>query len=162
MKISAQDEYGLRILLQIARADSERGLSIPQLSELEGLSASYVAKLTRILRKASLLESTPGKQGGYILSRPADQINVNEALKALGGALYDAEFCESHAGINRFCINSVDCSIRSLWRIVQQSIDQVLDQLSLQDLIGTELDSKNMFLQLLEESSSPNFLFPSK
>ncbi len=151
MKISAQDEYGLRILLQIARADSKQGLSIPQLSELEGLSTSYVAKITRALRKAGFLESTPGKQGGYILARPANEINVNEVLKSLGGALYDAEFCESHAGVNRFCINSVDCSIRSLWRIVQRSIDQMLDQISLQDLIGSELESKKMFLQLLEE-----------
>lgn len=62
MKISAQDEYGLRILIRIAEADEQNGLSIPQLSELEGMSDSYVGKLTRTLRLAGFIESTRGQK----------------------------------------------------------------------------------------------------
>ncbi len=117
MKISAQDEYGLRILLRIARADLEKGLSIPQLSELEGLSAAYVGKLTRVLRLAGIIESTRGQKGGYILSKAATEIKINDVLTALGGRLFDEEFCGGFSGKNNFCTNSVDCSVRSLWKL---------------------------------------------
>lgn len=151
MKITALDEYGLRILLRIARADGEEGISIAQLSEQEGLSASYVAKLTRTLRKGGLIQSNRGYKGGYVLAKPADEITINQALKALGGMLYDKEFCGSHSGERAFCTNSVDCSIRSLWRMVQESVDQLLDNITLQDMMTNERQSALTFRQFLEE-----------
>ena len=66
MKITAQEEYGLRILIRIAR--NEKGMSIPQLSEAEGLSDHYVAKLTRLLRMEGFINSSPGYKGGYKIS----------------------------------------------------------------------------------------------
>ena len=147
MKISALDEYGLRILLRIARAEGDEGLSISQLSDLEGLSTSYVGKLTRTLRKGGLISSTRGQKGGYVLARAPHEITVNQALRALGGTLYDNEFCGSHSGERRLCTNSVDCSIRSLWRLVQKNVDQLLDQVTLEHLMGTEKDSAKTLRQ---------------
>jgi Rrf2 family protein len=154
MKISAQDEYGLRILLRLAENGNEEGLSIAQLSEVEGLSASYAAKLTRILRMAGLIQSTRGQKGGYILSKPANEISVKEVLYALDGALYDPSFCDAHSGSVKFCTNSVDCSVRSLWKIVQISVDRVLEQVTLADLLSTEMDSTNALQQILEETTA--------
>jgi Rrf2 family iron-sulfur cluster assembly transcriptional regulator len=57
MKITAQDEYGLRLLVRIAKCNDQSGLSIPQLSEAEGLSQPNVSKLTRILRMEGLINS---------------------------------------------------------------------------------------------------------
>src|SRR4051794_20896103 len=105
MKITAQEEYGLRILIRIARDAS--GMSIPQLSEAEGLSSHYVAKLTRILRMAGFINSTPGNKGGYVLAKPAQDIIINQVLKVLGGSLFDSEFCGSHGGLTRLCTHSV-------------------------------------------------------
>ena len=153
MKISAQDEYGLRILLQIARAEGEEGVSIPQLSEAEGLTASYVAKITRALRLAELVESTRGHKGGYILARPANQIKIKDALRSLGGALFDEDFCSSHSGGLKICTNSVDCSVRSLWRMIQLTVDELLEKITLQDLIGSEKDATNALHQLLESKN---------
>ena len=141
MKITAQEEYGLRILIRIARCGDEDGMSIPQLSEAEGLSAHYVAKLARQLRLGGFLKSTPGQKGGYVLSRPAAEININKILKALGGALFDNEFCASHIGALNLCTNSVDCSARSLWKIIQFTVDQLLDKMTLADLCGKEQES---------------------
>ena len=138
MKISAQDEYGLRILIRIARSKIEEGLSIPQISEAEGMSASYVAKLTRTLRLAGFIQSTPGQKGGYVLSRPPEEIRISEVLRTLGGALYDEDFCDSHSGAFRICTNSVDCSVRSLWKVIQYAVDHVLGQVTLRDLLGSE------------------------
>jgi Rrf2 family protein len=138
MKITAQEEYGLRILIRIACCRDEAGMSIPQLSEAEGMTIPYVAKLTRVLRLEGFINSTPGYKGGYVLALPAKNININKVLKTLGGSLFDPTFCSSHAGNLKICTHSVDCSARSLWQMVQGSIDQVLDQITLQDLISSE------------------------
>jgi len=139
MKISAQDEYGLRILLQIARAHPEEGLSLSQLSDLENISQAYVAKLTRSLRMAGLIQSMRGHKGGYILARPMDQIKVNQVLRAMGGVMYDEKFCGNHSGAQSLCTNSVDCSLRSLWTMLQFNMDKLLDEISLQDLMKSEV-----------------------
>ncbi len=139
MKITAQEEYGIRILIRIARcADEKSGLNIPQISEAEGLTPHYAAKLTRQLRLGGFLKSTPGQKGGYILSRKSSEININQVLKTLGGALFDTEFCASHIGALNLCTNSVDCSARSLWKIIQFTLDQILDKMTLADLCGRE------------------------
>jgi len=152
MKITAQEEYGLRILLRVASCKSGDGMSISQLSEAEGISSHYVAKLTRELRMAGFINSTPGNKGGYVLAGPADTININKVLKALGGALYDKEFCESHAGALQLCTNSVNCSSRSLWKMIQFTVDQLLDKITLYDLVNSENDSTKFLNKLLEQN----------
>lgn len=145
MKINKQDEYGLRIMLRIASSDPAMGLSIPQLSELEGLSQPYVGKITRILRMGGLIESTRGQKGGYSLSKDAGEISVLDVIEALGGNLYYKGFCGSHSGQLQLCTHSFDCSVRSLWKIVQQTVDKVLENISLSDLlIGEEGTNNNL------------------
>jgi Rrf2 family iron-sulfur cluster assembly transcriptional regulator len=134
MKITAQEEYGLRILIRVAGCKDKAGLSIPQLSETEGLSSHYVAKLTRTLRMAGFINSTPGLKGGYVLAKPAREIGIREVLKALGGVLFDEDFCGTHAGSLNLCTNSVDCTARSLWKMIQFSVDQLLEKITLEDL----------------------------
>ena len=155
MKISAQEEYGLRILLRIARCRDEESMSIQALSTAEGISPAYVAKLTRTLRQAGYINSTPGNIGGYILAKSADDININQVLKTLGGALFSKEFCSDFSGTMRLCINSVDCSVRSLWQMIQFSVDQLLDKVSLNDLIGAEEKSDNLLTTLLLQHQYP-------
>jgi len=151
MKITAQDEYGLRILVRIAKCKGNVGVSIPQLSELEGLSQPNVSKLTRILRIEGLVNSTKGHVGGYLLAKPADTITVNDILKALSGRLFDQEFCINHTGVMKICSNSTDCSIRSLWTIVQSAIDKLLDKITLADLSNGEKEATVTFQNLFEE-----------
>ena len=150
MKITSQEEYGLRLLIRIASCKDKGGLSIPQLSEAEGLTPHYVAKLTRVLRMAGFLNSTPGNKGGYVLSMPSDQIIINKVLKALGGPLYDTEFCESHGGALKLCTHSVDCSSRSLWQMIQFTLDRLLDKVTRHDLVNPEKTSANILEQLLD------------
>lgn len=153
MKITAQEEYGLRILIRIASCKDREGMSIPQLSEAEGLSSHYVAKLTRVLRIAGFINSTPGNKGGYVLAVPANEIIINSVLKVLGGALFDQRFCNSHSGALRFCTNSVDCSSRSLWQVIQFIVDEFLNQVTLHDLVSKEMDSVKAFERLLGEGT---------
>ncbi|ANH80789.1 Rrf2 family transcriptional regulator [Niabella ginsenosidivorans] len=152
MKITAQEEYGLRILIRIASCKDAEGLSIPQLSEAEGLTTHYVAKITRVLRMGNFIRSTPGNKGGYVLARPAETIIIKNVLETLGGVLFDISFCGAHKGNMRFCTNSVDCSARSLWQILQLTIDKLLIQITLKDLISKEEESAVKFNALVRQN----------
>lgn len=155
MKITAQEEYGLRILIRIAGCKDKEGMSIPQLSEAEGLSSHYIAKLTRVLRIGGFINSTPGYKGGYILAKPAKEIVIRKVLIALGGTMFDKDFCGSHAGSVRLCTNSVDCSARSLWKMIQYTVDRLLDQVTLYDLVTTEQESSKILSDILLQNEFP-------
>jgi Rrf2 family protein len=152
VKLTAQEEYGLRCLLQIARGGKNCGLTIPVLSSLEGISRSYVAKLLRVLRRGGFVKSARGQVGGYTLARPANEINVGEALALLGGRLFDPDFCDRHAGLESVCTNSDDCSIRSLWRGVQVVVDHLLSRTTLADLLRDERETASWVSDLVKLS----------
>src|SRR6476620_12717901 len=152
MKITAQEEYGLRILLRIAGCKDPEGMSIPQLSEAEGIGPHYVAKLTRILRMEGFINSTPGYKGGYILAKPAKEIIINNVLKSLGGALYDKKFCGSHAGMLNLCVNSVDCLSRSLWKMIHYTMVLLLGKINLADLVKSEEEPSKRREQIVKQS----------
>lgn len=154
MKITAQEEYGLRILLRIAKCDVGDSKSIQALSIAEGLSTAYVAKLTRMLRQAGYINSTPGNVGGYILAKPADEININQVLKTLGGALFHHEFCGSYPGALKLCTNSLDCSVRSLWQIIQFAVDDILNKVTLKDLTSSENHSEQLLATILDQKKN--------
>lgn len=138
MKLSSQEEYGLRCLLRVGRHGTSGSVTIAELSRAEGISEPNVAKMMRVLREAGFVNSTRGQSGGYALARPAGEINVGHVLAALGGRLYEASFCDTHAGVERLCTHMPDCSIRSVWRMLQTAVDQVLGRITLKDLLGTE------------------------
>jgi Rrf2 family iron-sulfur cluster assembly transcriptional regulator len=154
MKLSAQEEYGLRCLLRLAREPQGGSLTIAEISAAEGISVPYVAKLMRILRRGGFVKSVRGQAGGYTLARPASQIVAGEALALLGGRLFEPEFCKDHAGMEKVCTNTIDCSIRSLWRAVQLVVDQVLARTTLQDLVSNEQDMSQWVGNLVHISSA--------
>ena len=138
MKLSAQEEYGLRCLLHLARCGQHESLTIPEISRAEGLSIPNVAKLMRLLRMGGLVQSARGQSGGYTLARPADKTSVASVLDLLGGPFYGPAFCERHSGREKSCPHSGDCSLRSLWGTVQMVLGEVLEKTTLQDLLCGE------------------------
>lgn len=75
---------------------------------------------------------------------------MNDVLKALGRRLFDEEFCTNHLGEMKLCTNSVECSIRSLWTMVQSAIDKLLDKITLADLSNNEKEATFSFQGFLE------------
>ena len=140
MKLSSHEEYGLRCLLRLGFAGEGGSLTIPEISQAEGVSNAYVAKLLRILRRGGFVKSARGKAGGYTLARPADRVVVGEVIDELGGRFFDPGFCNQHAGQMTVCANTVDCSVRSLWRALQVVVDDVLQKTTLHDLMRNEHD----------------------
>jgi len=150
MKFTAQEEYGLRCLLHIARRGESGSLTIPEISLAEGITSPYAAKLMRILRQGGFVKSARGQTGGYTLSRPPDRITVGEVLSALGGRLFESDFCDQHSGSVKVCTHSIDCSIRSLWHAVQIVVDQVLGKTTLMDLIRDEREMSGWVNELVK------------
>ncbi len=144
MKLSAQEEYGLRCLLYIATRGENASLSIPEISRAEGLSIPNVAKLMRILRIGGFVKSVRGQAGGYALAKPPSQMILSNVLETLGGRLFSPSFCERHSGLSPVCNHSSDCSLRSVWAKLQNVIEEVLRKTTLQDLLRGESEMDHL------------------
>lgn len=138
MRLSTLEEFGLRCLVQLGRQGEGASVTIADLAKLEGITPANVAKIMRVLRQAGFVTSTRGQSGGYSLSRRPEEIVIGEAMAALGGRLFDLEFCDKHAGGEQACTNMSDCTVRSVWRLVQGAVDQVLSRLTLRQLLCNE------------------------
>jgi Rrf2 family transcriptional regulator, iron-sulfur cluster assembly transcription factor len=138
MKISAQEEYGLRCLLQLARAATiGDSLTLSQIARLEGISQANAGKLLWILSKAGLVHSTRGIKGGYTLARPASEIRLNGVIRVLEGEPAESH-CKSYAGVLDACVHTGDCGIRPVIVELHQIVDNALADITLSQLLGTE------------------------
>ncbi|HEY6232213.1 MAG TPA: Rrf2 family transcriptional regulator [Pyrinomonadaceae bacterium] len=138
MKISAQEEYGLRCLLQLARADAhDESLTLNQIAALEGISVANAGKLMWILTKAGLVQSQRGIKGGYRLARPASVIHLNEVISVLDDESVEAH-CKSYAGVLDSCVHTGDCGIRPVIVELHQIVNDALSDITLSQLLGTE------------------------
>jgi len=138
LRLSTLEEFGLRCLVQLGRQGEGASVTIADLARLEGITPANVAKIMRVLRQGGFVSSTRGQAGGYALARPPEAIVIGEAMAALGGRLFDPEFCDKHAGGEQLCHNMSDCTVRSVWRLVQGAVDQVLSRLTLRQLLCNE------------------------
>ncbi|HMC65639.1 MAG TPA: Rrf2 family transcriptional regulator [Gemmataceae bacterium] len=140
MKITSQEEYGLRCLLRLARAGGE-SLTIPEIAAAEGMSAPYVAKLLSILRHGGLIESVRGRAGGYRLAGSPSQFSLGSVLLVLGEPLFEeSAYCQQHAGTETDgnCVHHGGCTLRALWHTLEHWMRHTLDQITLADLLYSE------------------------
>src|SRR5262245_6863985 len=137
MKISAQEEYGLRCLVQLATLKDGEGLTLPQLADLEGISVANAGKLMWLLNKAGLVQATRGTTGGYHLARPAAEIHLSEVLKVLETDEIDPH-CDNYTRLMDSCVHKGDCGIRSVIVGLHEVVQHALSQITLAQLIGTE------------------------
>lgn len=156
MKITAQEEYGLRCLLQLAQAKAEKGLTVKEIALKEGLSSAYVEKLLRLMGKAGLIHSVRGIRGGYLLSKTLEEIKLGTVVRALGKVLTTQGICDRFTGNRTSCIHIDNCCIRAAWATLTQAIESFLDETSLSDLMGTEVKTRQMFQhRMLGQSRFP-------
>jgi Rrf2 family protein len=154
MKITALEEYGLRCVLRIAMDSRSEPLTVAEIAAREGLTIPHVGKLMAILRESGLVESVRGRSGGYVLTRPTNEISVQEVLNALGEPLFTSAYCESHPGALNVCAHQGGCSIRSVWQVLAEMIGGVLRTTSIADLCMQETE---LAQRLAEQRSSGLF-----
>lgn len=144
MKISAQEEYGLRCLVQLANLPEGDSLTLPQIAEREGISTANAGKLMWLLNKAGFVQSTRGTKGGYFLARPATEIRLSEIIKVLDEDVM-TKHCESYTGVLDSCVHNGDCGIRPVIVGLHEIVENALSQISLAQLVGSERSVDAMF-----------------
>jgi Rrf2 family protein len=136
VKITAQEEYGLRCILQLASAPPGESFTVAEIARREGLSGAYVEKLLRILGKAGLTQSLRGVKGGYTLARPAEQITLGDVGRALGGIQLAHEICHRYTGKQKICVHEDGCAIRPVWQGVTRYVMEMMDSITISKLMN--------------------------
>lgn len=156
MKITAQEEYGLRCLLQLARhAENERPVTVREVAELEGISVAYAEKLLYRLSKAGLAESVRGTRGGFRLKEKPEAVTVGRAVRALGSFLTHAAICQRYTGETHRCVHNKDCGLRPVWSTVNYHIQKLLDNMPLTLLLQGEREARQQIMDLVPLEGVP-------
>lgn len=153
MKISSQEEYGLRCLLQVARDGTETPVPISEIAAREGLSVEYVGKLLMKLRKGELVTSVRGKSGGYVLAKPAVEISLRLVLEVLSDPIFDTRYCSRFSGTEDTCVHADNCGIRPIWAVVNRFLDRTLSNLTIADVLDSEQDAIRRLKKVMLEQA---------
>ena len=149
MKITAQEEYGLRCLLQLARNHGRpEPLTVREIAANEGISAAYAEKLLHRLATSGLATSVRGVKGGFRLARSPETVTVGDAVRALGSFLTHAAICQRYTGDERHCVHNRNCGLRPVWSTVNYHIQRLFDGLPLAILLQGERDSRQQIMDL--------------
>ena len=136
MKISTKTEYGLRCLLRLARQAEGGSLSIAEIARIEHVPKHYAQQILMRLRRAGLVKSIRGTDGGFALARPAGNISVGEVVRVLEGIPFEDTCGKFNERSD--CGHTGDCSIRPIWQMINQRLWEALDHIHLLHLINDE------------------------
>lgn len=128
--ISTKGRYGLRLMLDIAKEGGGRPVPVKEIAKRQDISEKYLEQIISQFSKAGLVRSIRGAQGGYILSRPANEITAGDILRAAEGSIAPVECCESG------CDHSDGCMTFGLYKRIQDAVDSVVDSTTLADMLG--------------------------
>lgn len=137
MRITTLAEYGVICALHLAKRVGEGPVTGRDIAARERLPVDYVEQILLRLRRAGVVKSTRGAQGGYALARTPENISVRDVIAASELQTFDLH-CVTHPVEEERCSASHACSIRPVWIMLQQKIDTVLDSVHLSDLLHEE------------------------
>lgn len=131
MMISTKGRYALRIMIDLAQHDSDIPVSVREIADRQDISGKYMEQIIGVLTRAGLLRSVRGAQGGYHLTCPANKITVGMILRATEGDLAPAECVKNDVP----CGRTNECSTRLVFEKVYSAINNVIDNVTLDELI---------------------------
>ena len=139
MTFSTKTEYGVRVMVELARRDGDGPVSLTDIAATDELPLAYLEHLVARLRKSGLVESRRGARGGYLLARPASDISMAEVVEALEGSIAPIECISQAADGGVVCSRETDadhvCPTKLLWTRVQGAIVGTLQDTRLSDLV---------------------------
>lgn len=130
MKISTKGRYGLTIMMELAAKFGDGPISLKSIAEKNNLSEHYLEQLIAPLRNAGYVKSIRGAYGGYVLSKEPGDITTGDVIRILEGPISPVDFTEED-----------DPAKRDLWLRIRDSIANVMDSTTLDDLINYKEDS---------------------
>ncbi len=148
MMFSTKAEYGVRVMVELARRSGEDPIPLAEIAAHDGLPLAYLEHLVARLRKAALVDSRRGSRGGYMLARPSSEITMAEVVEALEGSIAPIECISQSAdgsivcsresaqtGSGRAGTESHVCPTKLLWTRVRFAIVRTLQETTLADLV---------------------------
>lgn len=139
MMFSTKAEYGVRVMVELARRAGEDPIPLAEIAEHDGMPLAYLEHLVARLRKAGLVDSRRGSRGGYLLARSATEITMAEVVEALEGSIAPIECISEGADGSIVCSRETKpgraCPTKMLWTRVRSSIVQTLQETTLADLV---------------------------
>jgi Rrf2 family protein len=139
MKVSAKGEYGVRAMVILALDFSTGPVPLREIAQRECISYQFLEQIFLPLRRAGLIESVRGAKGGYVLARPPGEIKVGDIIRALEGPIAPVE-CVAE-GKTGSCSRGDTCLTRGIWQRLRDSMSEVLDDITLADVICMSADS---------------------
>jgi len=131
MRLSTKGRYGLRAVVDLAMYSKDEAVSISSIAARQNLSESYLEQLIAKLKKAGLVNSIRGINGGYILAKNAKEISVGDILRALEGDLAVVECPDSDSE----CAKFDSCVTKYVWKRINDSINNVVDSMTLEEIV---------------------------
>ncbi|HEY8657082.1 MAG TPA: Rrf2 family transcriptional regulator [Candidatus Limnocylindria bacterium] len=131
--VSTRGEYGMRLMVDLARHHGEGSVSLHAVALREELPEAYLEQLVAVLRKAGLVTGKRGAGGGYVLARDPAEITAGDIVRALEGPI-EPQVCTAEGDPIVNCIREQDCGTRLVWVKLQSTIAQALDGMTLAEL----------------------------
>jgi len=149
MKLSTKGKYGVKAMVDLAIHYGDAPVSIKSISKRQDISEYYLEQLFSPLRKAKIIKSVRGAQGGYVLNREPKDITVADIMDVLEGPIEIADCIE---GVH--CDNLDSCATKLLWEKIKNSIDEVLNSVTLQDIVNDAeaIKNNNRSIKLVDRS----------
>lgn len=141
MKLSTKGRYGVKAMLDLALHNKGEPVSLKSIAERQNISENYLEQLFASLRKAGHVKSVRGAQGGYILAHEPKDITVGDILRTLEGSLAPVDCVLEEDPLK--CANSKRCATKSIWLKLRDSVNEVVDSISLQDLVNDYNEAEN-------------------
>ena len=142
MMFSTRAEYGVRVMVELARRAGEEPIPLAEIAAHDGLPLAYLEHLVARLRKAGLVDSRRGSHGGYMLARAPGEITMAEVVEALEGSIAPIECISEAADGSIVCARETSrehvCPTKLLWTRVRFSIVSTLQETTLADLLVGE------------------------
>jgi Rrf2 family protein len=135
MKLSTKGRYGLSAILDLAVHEEEEAVALSQIADRQDISINYLEQLIAKLKKAGIVHSIRGAQGGYKLARPPENISVGDILRALEGDLSPVDCCVINNEESN-CSGSDSCVTKYVWKRISDSINGAVDGIMLSDLVA--------------------------
>ncbi|PKM96387.1 MAG: Rrf2 family transcriptional regulator [Firmicutes bacterium HGW-Firmicutes-1] len=150
MKLSTKGRYGLRAMIDLAINSKENQLSIKIISERQNISENYLEQIIAILKKNGFVKSCRGAQGGYSLTKEPADISVGDILRALEGDLNPVDCITVNEDVQ--CSEAELCVTKYVWKRISDSINEVVDNISLEDLVHEQerIDACNPSKQIIK------------
>ncbi|MCF8566069.1 Rrf2 family transcriptional regulator [Alicyclobacillus tolerans] len=141
MKISKKTEYGLRAMVALAvMAGEDHPIPLPEVAQAEGIPEQFLDQIVAKLRKANFVRSVRGVNGGYMLSRPPEEISIGALVRLLEGSLAPIGcLSEEYSSPVDFCGRAGGCHTRNVWLRVMGAVANALDSISLADVMHDEV-----------------------